>query len=67
MLVDADPVEAQLFRVSERVDVIAVKVVSLDGVVEAVGQPDPGRVVLGGEVVGQVGPRHEVEEVVLHA
>src|SRR5256885_4722955 len=66
VLVDTDAVKAQLVGVGEGVDVLAVEVVSLDGIVEAIGHPDPGRVVLGVKVRRQVRPRHQVEEVVLH-
>jgi hypothetical protein len=65
VLINADAVEAQFLGVGERVDVLAVEVVALDRVVEAVRQPHPGRVVPGVEVIGQVRPGHQVEEEVL--
>src|SRR5206468_2711948 len=67
VLVDADAVEAQLIGVSERVDVLAIELMSLDRIVELVGEPDPGRVVALVEVVRQIGPGHQVEEVIAQA
>ena len=43
MLVDADAVEAQLVGVGERVDVLAVEVVALDGIVKASWAARPRR------------------------
>ena len=37
MLVDADAVEAQLVGVGQRVDIFAIEVVALDGIVELLG------------------------------
>ena len=67
VLVDADAVEPQLLDRGECVDVLAVQLVTLDRIVKGVGQPDPGGIVLLVEVGRQMRPRHQMEEVVLHA
>src|SRR6516164_9862121 len=58
-------VRAAAIRLGEGIDVGLVQVVTLGGVVEGVGHPHPGGVVLPVEVGRQVGPGHQVEEVVL--
>jgi hypothetical protein len=67
VFVDANAVEAEFVGVGKGVDVFAVQVVALGGVVERVGNPDPGGVVFLGEGVVEERPGHEVEEVELHA
>src|SRR5262249_55018611 len=66
MFIDADAVEAELVGIGESVDVFAVEIMALDGVVKAIGQPDPGGIVFGVKIGREEGPGHEVEEVVLH-
>src|SRR5262249_55890554 len=66
MLVHADAVEAKFIGIRQGVDVLAIKLLALDRIVERVGKPDPGRIVLLVEVVGKIGPGHQVKEKVLH-
>src|SRR6186997_876329 len=67
MLVDADTVEAGLVGKLELVEVVVVGDVA-DGGIEQLGRRkvDPHAVIALPEVVGQVGIRHEMEEVELH-
>ena len=58
VFVDADAIETQFVGVGEGVDVFAVEIVALHRIVEGIGQPDPGGVVLLIEVGRQIGPGH---------
>ena len=62
MLVNADPIETDLVGVAELVNVLGVILVALGGVEVFIGQIDPSRVVLLGEIVRQVPVGHQVEE-----
>src|SRR5207237_437024 len=66
MLVDADAVEAERLGVLELVHVAMVEMVALLRVVEPVRDIDPDRPVPLAEVVGQIGPRHQVEPGEVH-
>ena len=66
MLVHPDPVEPERVRVLELVHVLVIDEVALARVVERAGDVDPDGTVLLPEVVGQVGPRHEIEPRELH-
>src|SRR5262249_2476427 len=43
-----------------------IEVAALDGIVELIGYPDPGGIVFLGEVGRQIGPGHEVKEIIAH-
>ena len=61
MLVDAEPVVAELLGVLHLVEVLVVERVAALRIVVAVRQRDPRRGVPAIEIVGQVRPRHEME------
>ena len=67
VLVDTDPVVAALLGELELVEILVVDLVTPLRVVQLVGRRvDPHAAVLVAEVVGQVGPGHQVEPVELH-
>ena len=66
MLVDADAIEAELVGVGEGIEIFSVQVRPAGGIKECIGDPDPGGIVRGVEIVGQVRPGHEMEEEELH-
>src|SRR5690242_21328729 len=66
MLVDADPVEAELLGIDERVDVAGVFLGALDRVVEPVWQDHPGRAVLRRLFEVERPVRHQMEGDELH-
>jgi len=67
MLVDTDAVETQLLGIGQGVDVLAIKIVALDRIVEAIGKPDPGGIVFVVEVGRQIRPGHQVKKIDLHS
>ena len=66
VLVDADPVEAEVVRVLEQVEIVVVDLVPHDRIEEPRVDVDPDAAVLLTEVVRQVRPGHQVEPVELH-
>ena len=66
MLVDADAVESQLFRVFEFVEVAIVDVMAFLRVVEAVWAPYPRGLIVLLEILGQMRPRHQMKKEEFH-
>ena len=68
VLVDAHTLEPQLFGIFELVQISIIDRMPLFGIVVFIRERHPGRFMFGlvGKVLGQVGPRHEMEIVKLH-
>ena len=68
VLVDTHALEPQLFGILKLVQILIVDGMPLFGIVVFIRERHPGRFMFGliGKVVGQVGPRHEMEIVKLH-
>ena len=66
VFVAADPVESERLRVLELIEIGVVDVMPFLGVVKRIGDIDPYAAVFFAEVVGEVGPGHQVEPGELH-
>ncbi len=66
MLVDAETVVADILGQLQQIEIIVVDAIGLARIEQSRIDIDPYAAMLLGEIIGQVGPRHEVEPVELH-
>ena len=66
MFVDPDAVVPELFRELQQIQVIVVDLIGLAGIEQARVDINPHAAILGGEIVWQIGPGHQVKPMEFH-